>query len=136
MHKHHVNNKIAFFWYILPVFLVIFFMYMGTLGFRQIASKMAENPNNLIRGCMYYNGYHTSKYNTKNYHFIIDGYRENSGSMHLFNSKIPENHLGSILEYIEKNQNICHEVSYIRINLFFYNKVFLYDFHGNYQSKI
>lgn len=135
MHKHHVKNKMAFFWYILPVFLVIFFMYMGTLGFRQIASKMAENPDNLIEGCMYYNGYHISKYNTKNYHFIIDGYRENSGSAYLFNSNISESHRKHIFEYVEKNQNKCHKVSYIRINLLFYNRVFLYDFHGNYQSK-
>lgn len=33
---------------------LIFYMYMGFYGIYQIADKLAENPDNIIKSCMYY----------------------------------------------------------------------------------
>lgn len=136
MRNIFVNNKNVLYWQIIALILVSFFMYVGTIGLRQIANKMAENPDNIINGCMYYNGYRISKYDTKIYKLIIDGYNEDSSRIYVFNSKIPDNYRKYIFEYIEENPNICHEVSYIKINLLFYNRIFLYDFHGDYQPNL
>lgn len=37
--------------------LLPFGFYMAIWGFGQIADKKAQDPNNLIQGCMYYYGY-------------------------------------------------------------------------------
>lgn len=93
-----VNEKNVLYWQIIALILVSFFMYMRTIGLRQIASKMSENPDNIINGCMYYNGYRISKYDTKIYNLIIDGCNEDSGSIYVFDSRISDNHRKYIFE--------------------------------------
>lgn len=45
---------------------------MAVWGFGQIADKKAQNPDNLIKRCMYYGGYRKDKHNDYFYYFIIE----------------------------------------------------------------
>lgn len=58
--------------YLMAGIPLFFGFYMAVWGFGQIADKKAENPDNLIRGCMYYSGYRKDKHNYYFYYFAIE----------------------------------------------------------------
>lgn len=97
----------------IPLF---FGFYMAVWGFGQIADRKAQNPDNLIKGCMYYYGYRRDKHNDYFYYFSIE--KNNFLKREEF------------YNFIKKDSSQCHLVSYIKLDFILFKKIFVYDYHG------
>lgn len=102
----------------IPLF---FGFYMAVWGFGQIADRKAQNPDNLIKGCMYYYGYRRDKHNDYFYYFSIE--KNNFLKREEF------------YNFIKKDSSQCHLVSYIKLDFILFKKIFVYDYHGKIDNK-
>lgn len=94
--------------YLMAGIPLFFGFYMAVWGFGQIADKKAKNPDNLIRGCMYYDGTSKTKSGGEYHHLIIDGIASdtfkaytNAFDRHIKN--IGFKHIGEFDDYIKKS---------------------------------
>lgn len=122
--------------YLMAGLPLLFGFYMVVWGFGQMADKKAQNPENLISGCMYYDGTTRTKHGDKYHHLIIDDTKTDTLKAYTskFNQHIKTkgfNHIGEFDDYIENNKRYCHKISYIKLDFFLFNKVFVYDYHGS-----
>lgn len=67
-----MTNKELIAGYLMAGIPLLFGFYMSIWGFEKIADKQAENPDKLIKGCMYYNEQRTDKHNFTFYYFLIE----------------------------------------------------------------
>lgn len=132
------NKKIDIFIKISILFTLIIYGYMGAFGFHQIADKEAQNPNNLIDGCMYYVRSYKDKSNNdvivlkidnkvdEHYMFYSrDFYKKN------FPNKPQIEH--QFNQYVKKNSTICHPIRYVKLDFIIDSKIFVYHYLGNFQ---
>lgn len=131
--KHTKQQLIA--GYLIAGIPLIFGFYMSVWGFGQIADRKAENPDNLIRGCMYYDGTSKTKSGGEYHHLLIDSIKSDTfrAYTHKFNSHIKIkgfNNIGGFDDYVKNNKKKCFLVSYIKLDYILFQKVFVYDYHG------
>lgn len=130
--KHTKQQLIA--GYLMAGVPLLFGFYMSIWGFGQIADKKAQNPDNLIRGCMYYNGYRKDKHNHESFYFRIE--KEIAISDDLFRGGYYDNikksflHIDEFYNYAKLDQKKCFLVSYIKLDYILFQKFFVYDYHG------
>lgn len=71
--------------YLMAGIPLFFGFYMAVWGFGQIADKKAQTSDNLIKGCMYYDGYSKDKHKYYSYYFLIE--KKLIVGSHLFRGK-------------------------------------------------
>ncbi len=114
--------------------ILILFAYMGFFGNFQIADHMAKNPDNIIKGCMYYvrevRRRHSDITQVK-----IDGRVYETSLIRTRNSDLAlSDKYGQFLGYIKNNPELCHPIGYIElVNLGFYKKIYVYHYYGDFN---
>lgn len=122
--------------YLMAGIPLFFGFYMAVWGFGQIADKKAENPENLIRGCMYFHSKIVDKTNHTRINFYVDGVFGSTlkSIQKVFYSNIKNQGFESFSDFksfISSNgSDVCYEVSYVKLDLLIFKKVFIYDYHG------
>ncbi len=113
---------------------------MAVWGFGQIADKKAQNPDNLIKGCMYYYGYRRDKHNDYFYYFLIE--KKLTVNTYLFRGEfffnVEKNNFlkrEEFYNFIKKDSSQCYLVSYIKLDFILFKKIFVYDYHGKIDNK-
>ena len=120
--------------YVSFIIFMIFYMYMGIFGISQIADHMAKNPDNIIKGCMYYvrevRRRHSDITQVK-----IDGRVYETSLIRTRNSDLAlSDKYGQFLDYIKNNPELCHPIGYIElVNLGFYKKIYVYHYYGDFN---
>ena len=120
--------------YVSFIIFMIFYMYMGIFGVPQIADHMAKNPDNIIKGCMYYVRDMRRRYSNV-IEVMIDGKAYDSTFIYTKKSELyaPKNH-SEFENYMRENPNLCHQVGYITlVNLGFYKKIYVYHYYGDFK---
>ena len=114
--------------------ILILFAYMGFFGNFQIADHMAKNPDNIIKGCMYYvrevRRGHRDATQVKIDGRLYETYLIYTNKSEIFSSK----KYGEFDQYMKDNPELCHPIGYIElVNLGFYKKIYVYHYYGDFN---
>ena len=95
---------------------------------------MAKNPDNIIKGCMYYvrevRRRHSDVTEVKIDGRVYETYLIRTRKSNLFSS----NNYGKFHQYMKDNPELCHPIGYIElVNLGFYKKIYVYHYYGDFK---
>lgn len=135
MSAKFTNQEIFMIFTVLGLFALI--LYINVFYFEKIANEKAKNPNNLINGCMYYEKLNLNNQNSIYVSFNIDKkYYSNTlksipTSFYEHVRSVGFDNFDDFQNFISSNgYDVCHQVSYIKLDYIVFKRIFIYQYHG------
>lgn len=135
MSNEFTNQEICMILIGLGFFILI--SYINLFYFEKIANEKAQNPDNLIAGCMYYERLHRDKHDFVYISFNIDRkYYSNTlkstpTPFYDYVRNIGFDNFEEFKNFISSNgRDVCYQVSYIKLDYIVFKRIFIYQYHG------